>query len=126
MRGHNPLGSPASLVESFRAKTKRRRATLSDVPPAPSLSAVQRNDLLPRLALTTIRLDDLRLPTRKLRVCDERRIDVVAFVELSRACSVDPMALFREFVEADVRTNAAGSDRAAGRRRVGKTAKPAR
>ncbi len=56
----------------------------------------------------------------------ERRIDVVEFAVLARAFDVEPVDLFREFVEANVRTRAADSDLAAQRRRAGKKAKLAR
>jgi transcriptional regulator with XRE-family HTH domain len=56
----------------------------------------------------------------------ERRIDVVEFAVLARAFDVDPVVLFREFVETNVRTKSADSDLVARRRRAGRKAKLAR
>lgn len=63
-----------ALKEQLKDKGRQRRAGLlrSDLAEAGS-----RNDLLPRLDLVTLPIDQIRLPARKVRKASEKHIDEV-------------------------------------------------
>jgi hypothetical protein len=59
-----------SLTDGLKAKSRRRRASLGRLAATSSPARAARNDLLPRLDLVYVLLEDLRTPAREVRKLD--------------------------------------------------------
>jgi ParB-like chromosome segregation protein Spo0J len=74
----NPFETDRDLTEHLKAKGRRRRANQTRLAAASAEVRLQRNDILPALELVEVPLDDLRLPTRKVRSSDPAHVREVA------------------------------------------------
>jgi ParB-like chromosome segregation protein Spo0J len=67
-----------SFTDQLKTKSRRRREGLARLAALSAVARRQRNDVLPRLELVDILLDELRLPTRKVRDSDPAHVRDVA------------------------------------------------
>jgi hypothetical protein len=67
-----------ALTEQLKDKGRRRRESLKSVAASSSLARAPRNDLLPRLDLVYVLLEDLRTPAREVRKLDPAHVREVA------------------------------------------------
>jgi hypothetical protein len=65
----NPIASSVSLASQLRGKSRNRRGAQERLALA-SAAQRRRNDMLPRLELSYVRLEELRPSARKLRKLD--------------------------------------------------------
>jgi DNA modification methylase len=74
----------AGLKSALQAKSRRRRETQKALTSCEKYIGGQRNDILPKLELVERRLDDLRVPKRKLRKLDPFHVSevVIAIINL--------------------------------------------
>jgi DNA modification methylase len=84
---HDPFVEEPSLEHQLQKKSRRRRKDLSELAKASAAAQKKRNDLLPKLELVSIRLDELRLPERKTRKCTPAHIrEVIGSVSAFGFC----------------------------------------
>jgi hypothetical protein len=72
------LTAERQLTEQLKAKSRRRRDDLARLAALSVVGRPRRNDLLPALDVFNVPLDDLRLPTRKVRDCNPSHVRDVA------------------------------------------------
>ena len=81
------LAAERPLTEQLKAKSRRRRDDLARLAALSAVGRPRRNDLLPALDVFDIPLDDLRLPTRKVRDSDPAHVrDVVGSISALGFC----------------------------------------
>ncbi len=97
-----------SLPRQLQPKSRRRRKDLQQLAKASAAPRERRNDLLPRLELMSIGLDDLNLPERKTRKCTPAHVrDVMASIGELGFCA--PILVGKEnlVLDGEVRVEAA-------------------
>lgn len=67
-----------SLTDGLKAKSRHRRASLGRLAATSSPARASRNDLLPRLDLVYVLLEDLRMPAREVRKLNPAHVREVA------------------------------------------------
>jgi DNA modification methylase len=102
----NPIAPQATLGDQLRLKSHKRRKAQERMAPAPAHG--RRNDRLPRLELSYIRLEELRPSARKLRKLDPVHVrEVASSISLLGFC--DPLLIGRgnELIDGEARFEAA-------------------
>jgi DNA modification methylase len=74
----DPFDAARSLTGSLKTKSRRRREGLKLLAASSSPVRAPRNDLLPRLDLAYLLLEDLRMPVREVRKLDPAHVREVA------------------------------------------------
>ena len=74
----DPISIPSPLTDQFKEKSRRRRDDLRRAAQVSAKPTTRRNDLLPRLAIMYVPLDELRSSKRKLRRLDAAHMREVA------------------------------------------------
>jgi DNA modification methylase len=74
----DPLKREKSLTEQLKGKNRRRREGLARLAEPGASARAMRNDVLPKLDLVNIPLDELRMPGRKIRKSDQAHVREVA------------------------------------------------
>jgi|HubBroStandDraft_4_1064222.scaffolds.fasta_scaffold235574_2 hypothetical protein len=74
----DPFDAARSLTGSLKTKSRRRREDLKLLAASSSPVRAPRNDLLPRLDLACLLLEDLRMPAREVRKLDPAHVREVA------------------------------------------------
>src|SRR5262249_29453311 len=100
------IAPQATLVDQLRLKSRSRREDQERM--ALASAARPRNDMLPRLELSYIRLEELRPSARKLRKLDPAHVrEVVSSISLLGFC--DPLLIGRgnELIHGEARYDAA-------------------
>jgi hypothetical protein len=103
----NPIASRATLGGQLRRKSRSRREGQERVALA-SAAHRRRNDLLPRLELSYVPLEELRPSARKLRKLDPAHVrEVASSISLLGFC--DPLLISRgnELIDGEARYEAA-------------------
>jgi ParB-like chromosome segregation protein Spo0J len=103
----NPIAPSASLANQLRAKSRNRREAQERMALA-SAAQRRRNDILPRLELSYVPLNELRPTTRKLRKLDPAHVrEVASSISLLGFC--DPLLVGRgnEIIDGEMRYEAA-------------------
>ena len=103
----NPIAPQATLGDQLRLKSRKRRKTQEGMA-LPSAAQGRRNDRLPRLELTYVRLEELRPSARKLRNLDPGHVrEVASSISLLGFC--DPILIGRgnELIDGEARYEAA-------------------
>jgi DNA modification methylase len=103
----NPIAPRSSLGDQLRRKSRSRREDQGRMAAAAS-ARPRRNDLLPRLELSYVPLEELRPSARKLRKLDPAHVrEVASSISLLGFC--DPLLIGRgnELVHGEVRYEAA-------------------
>jgi hypothetical protein len=103
----NPIVPSASLVHQLGTKSRNRREGQERMALA-SAAQRRRNDMLPRLELSYVRLEELRPSARKLRKLDPAHVrEVAASIGLLGFC--DPLLVGRgnELIDGEARYEAA-------------------
>jgi hypothetical protein len=74
----DPFDAARSLTGSLKTKSRRRREDLKLLAASSPRVRATRNDLLPRLDLAYLLLEDLRMPVREVRKLDPAHVREVA------------------------------------------------
>ena len=74
----DPFDAARSLTGGLKAKSRARREGLKALAESSSPVRAPRNDLLPRLDLAYLLLEDLRMPVREVRKLDPAHVREVA------------------------------------------------
>jgi hypothetical protein len=103
----NPIAPRATLGDQLRRKSRNRREAKERMALA-SAAKRRRNDMLPRLELSYVRLEELRPAGRKLRKLDPAHVqEVASSIGLLGFC--DPLLIGRnnELIDGETRYVAA-------------------
>src|SRR5450755_2599225 len=103
----NPIAPRASLADQLRGKSRNRREGQERMALA-SAAQGRRNDMLPPLELSYVRLEELRPSARKLRRLDPAHVrEVASSISLLGFC--DPVLTVRgnEIIDGEARYEAA-------------------
>jgi DNA modification methylase len=106
-RFFNPLAPRATLTNQLGARSRNRREGQERMALA-SAAQARRNDMLPRLGLSYVRLEELRPSARKLRKLDPIHVrEVASSISLLGFC--DPLLVGRgnELIDGEARYEAA-------------------
>ena len=103
----NPIAPQATLGGQLRLKSRKRRKTQEGMA-LPSAAQGRRNDRLPRLELTYVRLEELRPSARKLRNVDPGHVrEVASSISLLGFCDPILIGHGNELIDGEVRYEAA-------------------
>ena len=96
----NPLAVEHSLKRQLKGKSRRRREDFARLAAPGAAPRALRNDVLPPLEITYVPLDELRSPTRKVRVRDAAHVREVA-AAISALGFCDPILIGKDNVVLD-------------------------